>query len=202
MEETERCAIHHQRRPCRICRNQQLGPHEKDPVIAAVVAIGKNRELGKDGKLIWHIPDDLKRFRALTRGHPLIMGRKTFESIVGYRGAPLPDRTNIVISRQGPSLKDSQGRSLPTEGVIVVSSLDEALEKARELDAEEIHIGGGAEIYKEALPMIDKLYLTLIDAEGEADTFFPPYEHLFKKKVSEEAHEWNGIKYRYVDWER
>lgn len=161
--------------------------------ICAVVAIGKNRELGKDGKLLWHIPDDIQRFRDLTRGHALILGRKTFDSILSYRGSPLPDRTNIVITRD-PNWK--------YEGVIVVKSLEEGLEKARVIEKEEIHIGGGAEIYKLALPYIDKLYLTLIDAEGEADTFFPPYESEFTKKTFEEEHEWKGIKYRYVDLER
>ncbi|MBI2612858.1 dihydrofolate reductase [Candidatus Kaiserbacteria bacterium] len=163
----------------------------KEPIVAAVVAIGRNRELGKDNKLLWKIPADVQRFRDLTRGHPLIMGRKTFESIVGYRGSPLPDRTNIVITRDP---------NWTYEGVIVAHSLDEALEKAKDAPGgDEIHIGGGAEIYKEALPQIDKLYLTLIDAEGEADTFFPPYEKEFTKKVFEEEHEWNGIKYKYVD---
>ena len=163
------------------------------PRICAVVAIGKNRELGKNGKLLWHIPDDLKRFKALTMGHPVIMGRKTFESIVGYIKGPLPGRTNIVITRD-PSWN--------YEGVVVVKTLEEAIEKAKELDTEEIHIGCGAQIYEQALPLIDKLYVTLIDAEGEADIFFPPYEHLFTKKTFEEAHEWNGIKYRFVDLER
>jgi len=163
------------------------------PRICAVVAIGKNRELGKNGKLLWHIPDDLKRFKELTMGHPVIMGRKTFESIVSYIKGPLSGRTNIVITRDS---------SWKYEGATVVRSLEEAIEKAKELDAEEIHIGGGADIYKQALPLIDKLYLTLIDAEGEADTFFPPYMEQFKKKVFEEAHEWNGIKYRFVDLER
>ncbi len=160
----------------------------------AVVAIGRNRELGKNNKLLWKIPADVQRFRDLTRGHPLIMGRKTFESILSYRGSPLPERTNIVITRD-PNWN--------YEGV-VARSLEEALEKAKAAPgSEEIHIGGGAEIYKEALSVIDKLYLTLIDAEApDADTFFPPYEHLFTKKVFEEEHEWNGIKYRYVDVER
>ena len=160
------------------------------PIVAVVVAIGKNRELGKEGKLVWHIPADIQRFRDLTRGHPLIMGRKTFESILSYRGSPLPDRTNIVITRD---------KNWHYDGVIVTHSLAEALEKARPLDTQEIHIGGGAEIYKEAMPLIDKLYLTLIDAEAEADTFFPPYVDAFTKKVFEEAHEWEGIKYTYVD---
>lgn len=171
----------------------------KKPVVAAVVAIGRNRELGKGNRLLWKIPDDVQRFRDLTRGHPLIMGRKTFESILSYRGSPLPDRTNIVITRNN----DLRSRYSKYPDVVVVGSLDEALEKAKEAPgSDEIHIGGGAEIYKEALPKIDKLYLTLIDAEGEADTFFPPYAGQFTKKVFEEEHEWNGIKYKYLDLER
>jgi dihydrofolate reductase len=160
------------------------------PIVAAVVAIGKHRELGKEGKLLWHIPDDLKRFKALTLGHPIILGRKTFESIVGYLGKPLPGRTNIVVTRD-PNWK--------YEGVIVVPSLDAAIEKAKQLDSEEIHIGGGAQIYEQALPYIDKLYLTIIDDTKDADSFFPPYEDQFTKKVFEEEREWNGLKYRWVD---
>ena len=166
----------------------------KGTKICAVVAIGKNRELGKEGKLLWHIPDDLKRFKELTLGHPIIMGRKTFESILGYtQGKPLPGRTNIVVTRDA---------DWTYEGVTVVSSLEEGIAKAKDLDAEEIHIGGGAQIYEQALPYIDKLYLTLIDDEKEADSFFPPYEKEFTKKVFEEAREWNGLKYRWADLER
>lgn len=162
--------------------------------ICAVVAIGNNRELGKEGKLLWHIPDDLKRFKELTLGHPVIIGRKTFESILGYtQGKPLPGRTNIVITRDA---------AWKYEGVIVADSLETAIAKAKELDSGEIYIGGGAEIYAQAFPFIDKLHLTLIDAEGKADTFFPPYEAEFTKKVFEESQEWNGIKYTFVDLER
>lgn len=167
------------------------------PIVAAVVAIGKNRELGKEGKLLWHIPDDLKRFKRLTRGHPIIMGRKTFESIVGYTRGPLKDRTNIVVTRGNHN--DIVSRYAD---VVVVSSLEEGIEKAKALDPEEIHIGGGAEIYKQALPYIGKLYLTLIDDSKEADTFFPEYVSQFTKKVFEESHEWNGLKYKWVDLER
>src|SRR3989344_7744396 len=106
----------------------------KKPLITAVVAIGKNRELGKGGKLLWHIPDDLKRFKKLTLGHPIIMGRKTFESIVSYIGGPLPERTNIVVTR------DAEWEH---EGVVIVHSLKEGIEKAKALDSDEIHIGGG-----------------------------------------------------------
>src|SRR3989344_8866057 len=98
------------------------------PRICAVVAIGKNRELGKNGKLLWHIPDDLKRFKRLTLGHPLIMGRKTFESIVGNVGGPLSGRTNIVLTR------NSTWRH---PDVIVMPTLETAIEKAKEIDSEE-----------------------------------------------------------------
>ena len=175
------------------CYSQIMGKMIGKPRICAVVAIGKNRELGKNGKLLWHIPDDLKRFKRLTLGHPLIMGRKTFESIVGYVGGPLSGRTNIVITRNS---------TWRYPDVIVMPTLETAIEKAKELDFEEIHIGGGAQVYEQALPFINKLYLTLIDAEGDADTFFPPYEDLFTKKVFEEEHEWRGVRYKYVDLER
>jgi dihydrofolate reductase len=167
--------------------------HMKKPQICIVVAIGKNRELGKEGKLLWHIPDDLKRFKALTKGHPVIMGRKTFESIVSYIGGPLPERPNIVVTRDA---------NFSYGDVLIAASIEEAIEKASELDQEEIHIGGGAQIYEQVLPLVDKLFLTLIDDDKEADTFFPAYEGEFTKKVFEESREWNGVKYRWVDLER
>jgi dihydrofolate reductase len=176
-------------------RNQPIGPHRRKNIIAAVVAIGRNRELGKGNKLIWHIPDDLKRFKKLTLGHPIIMGRKTFESIVAMLGKPLPERTNIVITRD---------KKWGYGGVLVADSLERALELAKEQPgAEEIHIGGGAQVYEQALSKIDKLYLTLIDAETpDADSYFPAYKKDFTKKTFEEEHEWNGLKYRFVDLER
>ena len=161
--------------------------------VSAVGAIGKDRVLGKDNKLLWHIPDDLKRFKELTMGHPIILGRKTFESIVGYLGGPLPGRTNIVITR------DSAWKY---PGVVVADSVESAIKESKELDSEEVFIGGGAQIYTQALPYTNKLYLTLIDDEKEGDSFFPPYESEFTKKVFEEVHEWKGLKYRWVDLER
>jgi dihydrofolate reductase len=161
--------------------------------VAIVVAIGQNREIGKGGQLLWHISDDLKRFKQLTLGHPVIMGRKTFESIVAIIGKPLPGRANIVVTRD---------QNWSYEDVLVFHSLEEALEKARELDTEEIHIGGGAELYAQALPFVDRLYLTLIDDSKEADTYFPPYETEFTKIISDEAREHEGLKYRWVTLER
>lgn len=165
-----------------------------NPNIAIVVAIGKNRELGKEGKLLWHIPDDLKRFKQLTAGHPVIMGRKTFESIVGYIGGPLPNRANIVVTRD---------KDYSYEGVHVAHSIDEALEIAKtQPGSEEIHIGGGGDLYKQILPRVSKLYLTLVEDTKEADAFFPEYEKQFTKKVFEEQHEWKGLKYTWVDLEK
>lgn len=169
----------------------------KKPQISIVVAIGHGRRwngaLGKDGKLLWHIPEDLKRFKVLTLDHPIIMGRKTFESIVAILGKPLPRRTNIVVTRDPAWQYD---------GVLVAHSLEEAIDRAKELDQEEIFIGGGGEIYKAALPYVDKLYLTLIDDDKEGDSYFPPYEDQFTKKTFEEAHEWGDITYRWIDLER
>jgi dihydrofolate reductase len=163
------------------------------PKIVIVAALGKNRELGKGDELIWHIPDDLKRFKELTLGHPVIMGRKTFESIVRAIGKPLPNRTNIVVTR---------GDNYSHAGVTVVHSLEEGISEAKKLNPSEIHIGGGAQLYIEALRMVDQLRLTRIDAEADADTYFPPYEHEFTVTAEGEDREWNGLQFRFVDLER
>lgn len=159
--------------------------------ISLIAAIGKNRELGKGNELLWHIPDDLKRFRSTTKGHPCIMGRKTFESIVAILGKPLPNRTNIVITRD---------KNWSHEEAVALDSIEDAIQLAkRKPGGEEVFIIGGGEIYTLSLGYADKLYLTRIDDAKEADSFFPEYEALFKKKVFEELHEWNGLKYTWVD---
>lgn len=156
-------------------------------LIAAIAS--ENRALGKDGKLIYYIPEDLKRFKEITSGHPIIMGRKTFESI----GQPLPNRTNIVITRDPEYY---------AEGVVVVNSLDEALSYVQgKPGVDEIFIIGGGQIYQETIGKADKLYLTVIEDNPEADTFFPDYSD-FKKVVFEEGHEINGLKYKFIDLER
>ena len=162
-------------------------------MIRIVAAIGRNRVLGKDKQLLWHIPDDLKRFKQLTFGHPVIMGRKTFESIIASLGKPLPGRTNIVVTRGAWN----------HEGVITATSIEEAIEKAKEAPGgEEIIIGGGGEIYRQALPLVDKLHLTLIEDNKEGDSYFPEYEKEFTKMVFEEAREHEGLKYHWIDLER
>lgn len=128
-----------------------------------IAAIGKNGEIGRDGNLPWDLPEDLKKFRDLTENHTIIMGRRTFESILKKTGKLLPDRKIVVITR-------NRNYKAP-EGCIVVNSLEEALQKT-ENDVETFIIGG-AEIYAQALPFVEKMYITRVDGEFAADTFFP-----------------------------
>jgi len=163
------------------------------PRISIIAALGANRVIGKNDELLWHIPEDLKRFKTLTLGHPVIMGRKTYDSIVKMLGKPLPGRTNIVVTRQ---------QIIPESAAIFVSSMEEALEKAKALDDEAVFIIGGAQIYAQALPFADRLYLTLIDQSAAGDAYFPAYEREFTKKIFEEAHASPRFNYRFVDLER
>lgn len=128
-------------------------------MIHIIAAISKNNALGKGNQLLWHLPNDLRYFKKVTTGHPVIMGRKTFESI----GKPLPNRLNLVISRN---------KQPNTENLIFCNSLEEAIALASHQD-EDIFIIGGGEIYKQAMPLAQKLHLTLVDTIKEADTFFP-----------------------------
>jgi len=125
--------------------------------IAFVVAVDRNKVIGKDGGLPWRLPDDMKHVRAVTMGKPLIMGRRTYDSI----GHPLPGRTNIVLTRD---------QKFHPEGVLVARSPEEALRLAG--DAPEIIVFGGAQVFKEFLPMTDRMYLTQVDAEVPGDTYF------------------------------
>ncbi|MBV9349720.1 MAG: dihydrofolate reductase [Patescibacteria group bacterium] len=157
--------------------------------VSAIAAISsRDRGLGKDNDLLWKIPEDLKRFRELTTGHPIIAGRKNFESI----GRPLPERTNIIVTRDEKYAK---------EGILIAHSVEEAIEKAKALDNEEIFVIGGGEIYRAALPYTDRLYLTVIEGEKEADVFFPDYAE-FKNVLSQERKESDGIKYENITLER
>lgn len=166
----------------------------KNTPVVIVAGIGaRTRAIGKDNQILFHVPDDLKRFKELSMGHPVIMGRKTFESIVALLGKPLPGRTNIVVTRD---------ESYAHEGARVAHSLEKALEIAQEESPKEIHIGGGAEMYKMALPIVDKLYLTLFDDDREGDSFFPEYEGDFQEVNRHGERDHQGIKYEWVDFER
>ena len=126
-------------------------------MITIVAAIGRNNALGKDNQLLWRLPKDLRHFKGLTENHPVVMGRKTYESI----GKPLPNRTNIVVSRKSGWFE---------EGILIVSTLKEALKFAKKIN-EKIFIIGGGEIYKQTMDQADRLEITLVDANPDADTF-------------------------------
>ncbi|WP_120489705.1 dihydrofolate reductase [Bergeyella cardium] len=139
-----------------------------------IVAMGRNNAIGKGNQLLWHLPKDLKHFKELTSGHPIIMGRKTYESI----GKPLPNRTNIVVSRKKDWFQ---------EGVLIVGSLKEALKFAKKID-ENIFIIGGGKVYEQTINLADKLEITLVDAEIDGDTFFPKINPEKWIKVQETHH--------------
>lgn len=156
--------------------------------ISIIAAIGKNRELGLNNELLWSIPNDLKHFQKLTTGHAIIMGQKTYESI----GKPLPNRLNVVLSKD---------KDLEIADVAVCNSIDEAIDIAHDY-SDEIFIIGGGSIYAQFIGKADKLYLTLVDAEFEADVFFPEYKK-FKKIVSKSSwHKENNLKYQFIELEK
>lgn len=130
-------------------------------ILSLIVAVAENQVIGNGGQMPWHISEDLKYFKRTTQGHPVVMGRRTFESL-GCR--PLPNRTNVVVSRN-TSLK------VP-EGVVTATSLEQALAPFQQTD-EEVFILGGGEIYRQAMPLADRLYLTRIAASPQGDTLFP-----------------------------
>lgn len=153
-----------------------------------IAAMSQNRVIGVENRLPWRIPEDLKRFKEITLGHPVIMGRNTFESI----GRPLPGRKNIVLTRQ-PHLQLS--------GVDVVSTLDQAINLAKDTQAREIFIIGGAQIYQLGLSRCKKLYLTIIEQEIQGDAFFPeiPWEQY--KEISLEKRN-QPIPFRFLTLEK
>ena len=158
--------------------------------ISIIVAASQNNVIGKDNQLIWRLSADLKRFKALTTGHYIIMGRKTFDSI----GKPLPDRTSIIITRQA---------DYKAEGCIVVNSLEEALAKVP-ADQEAFIIGGGT-IYKEAIDKADKLYLTLVHGKFKGDTFFPKVDSKVWTSLKREDHmpdAKNEHAYSFIDFDK
>lgn len=127
--------------------------------LSIIVAAAENNVIGRDNDLLWHIPADFKHFKATTMGKPMIMGRKTFESLPGI----LPGRPHIVVSRSG----------FTHEGATSCSSLEEAIEEAKKIANDEVFIIGGAQIYEQALPLCDRLYLTRVHNTYEGDAFFP-----------------------------
>ncbi len=173
-----------------------------NPKINIIAAISENRGLGKDNKLLFNIPEDMARFKKLTMGHPIIMGRKTFESI----GRVLPGRTNIIITSD---------EYFDVEGAVVTNSIDEAISIAKDRETfredqneREIFITGGGNIFAQTIDFADRLYLTVVEGvpagrqeNYDADTFFPDYSE-FRKVICQEQHESNGYKYKFVELER
>lgn len=159
------------------------------PIISLIAAMAKNRVIGKDNQMPWHLPADLGHFKAVTLGKPIIMGRKTYESI----GRALPGRKNIIISRN-PDYK--------IQGCETAVSLEEAIALVK--DAEEIMIIGGGHLYSQAIEFANRLYLTFIELNVDGDTQFPQYEHLILKETRREKHlkdEKNPYNYEFVDFE-
>ncbi|MBS3102807.1 type 3 dihydrofolate reductase [Candidatus Woesearchaeota archaeon] len=159
-------------------------------IISFVAAMSKNRVIGKNNKIPWSMPADVRHMRKMIEGKPLIMGRKTHESI----GRPLPDRKNIILTRD---------KSYKSKGCIVVHTQEEALKAAE--GAEEVIIFGGEEIYRMFLPKANRMYLTIIDAEVEGDAFFPEYDKKEWKVVEKKEHkadEENKHDYTFITLQR
>lgn len=158
-------------------------------MLSIIVAKAKNNVIGKDNKLLWHIPEDLKRFKSLTTGHTIIMGRKTFDSI----GRVLPNRKHVILSHN-PDFK------VHDENVEIVHSIDE-IKKYIESDEENFVIGG-AMIYSLLMPYVTKMYITEIDKNFEGDSVFPPVNHEKWKEVKRVESKDDNLEYSFVDYER
>lgn len=163
------------------------------PVVIVAAMSKQTRAIGYNNELLWHVPADLKRFKALTLGHPVIMGRNTFESIVRLLGKPLPGRTNIVLTRN---------RDYSHPGAHTATTLAEAFALAATKSPTEIHIGGGAELYIHALPFVDRIHLTLFDDHATGDTFFPEFENIFRVVHEHPPQTHEDLTYQWVDYER
>ena len=159
-------------------------------MVSIIVAMGRNRAIGKDNQLMWHLPADLKHFKQVTMSKPVIMGRKTFESI----GKLLPGRTNVVVTRQA-------GYTAP--GCLVAGSLEEALGLVER--EPEVFIAGGGEIYRQAIPVTDRMYITIIEQDFDADTFFPEFnagEWVIAEERRHEADEKNNYSMIFRTYDR
>lgn len=170
---------------------------QNKPPISIVAAMTKDRVIGKDNRIPWHITPDLVRFKEKCLNHTVIMGRKTFESLIGYydkSGRQLPGKTYIVVT-------SDTAYQTNRKNCLVAHSFDEAIEKARELEPEEIILGGGGSIFKEGLAVADRLYLTLVDLQVEGDAFFPDYS-MFGKEIERQDGEHKGIKYTFLTLEK
>lgn len=158
--------------------------------ISMIAAMDKNRVIGSDNDLPWYISSDLKYFKEQTLGKPVILGRKTFQSF-GER--PLPDRPHIVITRDTSYQKD---------GVTIVHTIEDAITAAKQFTNGEIMVIGGGEIYKQSLPLCDKIYLTEVDTEAKGDVYFPNFSHQEFKETSRKSSNENGFTFDWVIYQR
>jgi dihydrofolate reductase len=152
--------------------------------VSLIAAVAANGVIGAEGGMPWHFPADMRHFKETTTGHPVIMGRRTYESIASDISGPLPGRTNVVLSRSNPDLP---------EGVIVAESVDEALvaasETARRRGVDTVYVAGGGAVYEQFLPLADELVLTEIDEAHEGDTRFPEFDRGTWAEVAREKHD-------------
>ena len=158
-------------------------------IISIIVAIAENHAIGKDNKLLWYLPNDLKHFKTITSNHTVIMGRKTYDSV----GKPLPNRRNVVITRQ----------HIDISGCEVVNSLDEALSLCK--TEEEVFIVGGAEIYRQAMSVTNKIHLTIVHQNFDGDTYFPDIEEntwIETEREDYQPDEKNKLPYSFITLER
>ena len=164
----------------------------KKPIISLIVATDSFGGIGKNNKIPWHISGDIQRFKDLTMGHPVIIGRKTFESIISYLKKPLPGRTNIVVTRS-PDFN--------YEGILVFNNIEDAIKKGEEIDSREVFVAGGAQIFDEVVDRANRLYLTIIEGDFDADTFFNKAD-LFKKVVYQEKKQEGKFSYTFFTLEK
>ena len=162
--------------------------------VSLLAAVARNGVIGRDGQLPWHLREDLKRFKRLTLGHPVVMGRKTYDSIINSLGKPLPGRDNIVVSRS-LTLREPGCRSAASIG-------DALAEAARSTGSEAIYVIGGAEIYRLALPFATHLDMTEIDADVQGDTRFPPFDRGEWLEKAREKKTGEGLDYAFVTYQR
>jgi dihydrofolate reductase len=160
----------------------------KKPIISIICAIAENRAIGKNNQLLWRIPEDFKHFKDMTTGHVILMGQKTYESI----GKLLPNRTTIIITND---------KSFQAPGAVMCYSIEEAVNKAKELEKEEAFVCGGGSIYAQMMKYADKLHLTIVEGNFEADTFFPEYDQ-FNKIVKEENFDNGKYKFKFLELEK
>ena len=180
----------------------QLLSDMKRVALHIVVAISSNRVIGKEGGIPWYLPEDLRMFKELTLNHPVLMGRKTFFSIISQLGKPLPQRYNLVLTKD-KNVKNDIDRDYSE--VEVFSCFEEAIMWAKQEDFEKIFVIGGEKIYRESLPSCEEIFLTEVDANFDGDTFFPEIE--WDNWIAIEKREWalaksHGLRYRFCHFKR